>query len=53
MGRFTRHEHRDSLFVRRFGEKSVHFTLIVPEPAAGNSAWDVGVTLAATGEVHA
>jgi hypothetical protein len=25
----------------------------VPEPAAGNTAWDVGVTLAATGEVHA
>jgi hypothetical protein len=30
-----------------------HITLIVPEPAAGNTAWDVGVTLAATGEVHA
>ena len=30
-----------------------HITLIAPEPLPGDGAWDVGVTLAATGEVHA
>jgi mannose-6-phosphate isomerase-like protein (cupin superfamily) len=41
---------------RQFNEADAterHITLIVPEPSAGTTAWDVGVTLAATGEVHA
>jgi mannose-6-phosphate isomerase-like protein (cupin superfamily) len=41
---------------RQFNEAAEterHITLIAPEPLPGDSAWDVGVTLAATGEVHA
>jgi quercetin dioxygenase-like cupin family protein len=41
---------------RQFNEADTterHITLIVPEPMPGDAAWDVGVTFAATGEVHA
>jgi mannose-6-phosphate isomerase-like protein (cupin superfamily) len=41
---------------RQFNEAAEterHITLIAPEPMPGDAAWDVGVTLTATGEVHA
>jgi mannose-6-phosphate isomerase-like protein (cupin superfamily) len=40
---------------RQFNEGSTterHITLLAPEPLAGGGPWDVGVTLATTGEVH-
>jgi mannose-6-phosphate isomerase-like protein (cupin superfamily) len=33
-------------------ETERHITLLAPEPLPGGGPWDVGVTLAATGEVH-
>ena len=34
------------------GETERHITLLAPEPLPGGGPWDVGVTLATTGEVH-